>query len=269
VARPITFLSDYGYTDPFAGTCRGVIARIAPAVAVIDLSHGVPRHDVERGAAMLANALPYTPAGVHLAVVDPGVGTDRRAIAVLARDEDRVFVGPDNGLLWPALERFGGPVEAVDVGGSPVRLEPVSATFHGRDIFAPVAAHAAAGMSLIAVGERFDPADLVRLERPEPEVGEDGLTAIVSYVDTFGNATLAAAPELAAQVGLEPGAALVVEAGGRTRAATHAITFGDVDEGELVLYVTASGGLALAVNRGSAAAELGIATGDRVVLRPE
>jgi S-adenosylmethionine hydrolase len=268
MARPITFLSDYGVADEFAGVCRAVIARIAPEVAVIDLSHGVPRHDVARGAAMLANALPYAPAGIHLAVVDPGVGTERRAVAVRAADEDRILVGPDNGLLLPALDRFGGPADAVDIGRSPVRLEPVSATFHGRDIFAPVAAHIAAGMSIAAVGERLDPADLVRLKRPEPELGNDALTAVVSYIDTFGNTTLAAAPELAAEVGLEPGTALVVETSGRTRAATHAITFGDVAEGELILYITASGGLALAVNRGSAAAELGVATGDHVVLRP-
>ena len=156
MARPITFLSDYGADDEFAGVCRAVIARIAPEATVIDLTHGVRRHAVRQGATILANALPFAPPGVHLAVVDPGVGTPRRAVAVRAACEDRLLVGPDNGLLWPAIERLGGAVEAVDVSLSPLRLEPISATFHGRDIFAPVAAHLAQGAPL-SRGRRADP----------------------------------------------------------------------------------------------------------------
>jgi S-adenosylmethionine hydrolase len=267
VARPISFLTDYGYDDEFAGVCRAVIAGIAPDAPLIEISHGVRRHDVDQGAAMLANALPFAPAGVHLAVVDPGVGTDRRAVAVRATQEDRLLVGPDNGLLWPALERFGGAAEAVDIGRSPVRLEPVSATFHGRDIFAPVAAHLAAGMSLETVGEPLDTAELVRLERPAPQVDGPQLTATVAYVDTFGNSTLAASPELATELGVELGTPLAIEAGGASHEATYEITFGNVAEGALIVYITASGGLALAVNRGSAAERLGLSPGDEVVVR--
>ncbi len=266
--RPITFLSDYGLADEFAGVCRAAIARIAPEVAVIDISHGVPRHDVARGAAMLANALPYAPAGIHLAVVDPGVGSERRAVAVRVAHEDRVMVGPDNGLFGAAIEILGGAVEAVEISRSPVRLEPVSATFHGRDVFAPVAAHLALGMSPAAVGEPLDPGELVRLERPAPRVEpEHGLTAAVGYVDNFGNATLIAAGDVAAEAGLRPGAAVIVEAGGSSHQALYALTFADVEEGKLVLYLNSSGGLALAVNLASAAERLGIAAGDEVVLK--
>lgn len=266
--RPITFLTDYGYGDEFAGVCRAVMARIAPDAPVIDIGHGVPRHDVGRGAAMLLNALPFAPAGVHVAVVDPGVGTDRRAVAVRVAHEDRVMVGPDNGLLAPAIERFGGAEEAVDIGHSPVRLEPVSATFHGRDLFAPVGAHLAAGMSLARVGEPLDPAQLVKLEIPVPAVEAGALRATAGYVDGFGNTTLMASGDAAAEAGLEPGRPLVVEVGDSRQAALYALTFAEVGEGELIMYLNSTGGLALAVNQGSAAERLGLAPGDEVLLRP-
>jgi S-adenosylmethionine hydrolase len=267
-ARPITFLSDFGIADEFAGVCRAVIARIAPEVTVIDLTHGVPRHDVEQAAATLANALPYAPPGIHLAVVDPGVGTERRAVAVRVAAEDRILVGPDNGLFYLAIERLGGAVEAADVSRSPVRLEPVSATFHGRDVFAPVAAHLALGMSLAAIGERLDPEELVSLDRPAPRVERGELAAAVAHVDGFGNATLIASAEDATEAGLAPGERLTVEAGGAGHDAVYALTFGEVEEGELVLYLNSSAGLALAVNRASAADRLGLAARDEVVLRP-
>src|SRR5919202_6328851 len=132
-ARTITFLSDYGLADEFVGVVHGVIARICPEARVIDLGHGIPRQDVQAGALALARALPFVPAGVHLAVVDPEVGARRRAVALQVADEDRLLVGPDNGLLMPAAERFGGAIEAVEISASPWRLQPVSATFHGRD----------------------------------------------------------------------------------------------------------------------------------------
>src|SRR5436190_4616156 len=160
MARPITFLSDYGYEDEFAGVCRAVIARIAPDARVIDLTHGISRHAVGEGALALAGALPFAPAGIHLGIVDPGVGSPRRAVAVRAASERRILVGPDNGVLWPAIKRLGGAVEAVDVSLSAWRLEPISATFHGRDVFAPVAAHLAAGAKLIEAGAPLDPRDL-------------------------------------------------------------------------------------------------------------
>ena len=169
-ARPITFLSDYGYEDEFAGVCRAVIATIAPEAAVIDLTHGIARHAIHQAAAVLANALPYAPPGVHLAVVDPGVGSPRRAVAVEVAADERVLVGPDNGLLWPAIERLGGAVEAVDVSLSRFRLEPISATFHGRDVFAPVASHLARGEALSSAGEGIATDSLTVLERSEPSI---------------------------------------------------------------------------------------------------
>src|SRR2546421_11011168 len=163
----ITFLSDYGVEDDFVGLCHAVIASICPQARVIDLSHGVARHDVRAGAIMLRGALQYLPVGVHLAVVDPDVGAERRAVALRLAD-DRLLVGPDNGLLALAAEFAGGVVEAVDIAHSPFRLEPVAATFHGRDIFAPVAARLAAGARIADAGTPIDPAGLITLDLPRP-----------------------------------------------------------------------------------------------------
>jgi S-adenosyl-L-methionine hydrolase (adenosine-forming) len=267
VPRPITFLSDYGTTDEFAGICRAVIARIAPEAQVIDIGHGVARHDVGHGAAVLANALGYAPAGVHLAVVDPGVGTARRPVAVATRGGERHFVGPDNGLLSLALARFGGAAEAADIAASPVRLEPVSQTFHGRDLFAPVAAHLALGEPLAGLGERIDPATLETVDRggPSIEAGR-GLEAEVGHVDAFGNVSLIATAAHADDAGLEVGGRVRVRAPRRSDEAAFALTFADADPGDLVLLVDSAYSLALAVNRGDASRRLELEPGDRVVL---
>ncbi|MQA73936.1 MAG: hypothetical protein GEU88_06265 [Solirubrobacterales bacterium] len=266
--RPLTFLSDYGAGE-FAGVCRAVIARIAPEAPVIDLTHAIARHDVRQGAAALVNALPFAPAGVHLAVVDPGVGTSRRAVAIRVADSDRALVGPDNGLLWPAVARLGGAVEAADISLSPARLEPVSATFHGRDIFAPVAARLALGAALADLGEPFDPAGLTELVSRPPalEPGAE-LRAEVAYVDGFGNAALVATAADAADAGLRLGRPVAIEVAGRAHHAAYALTFADLEPGGVLVYLNASGALAVAVNRESAAERLGIAGGDTVVLRP-
>ncbi len=269
MARPITFLSDYGYEDEFAGVCRAVIARLAPEAMVIDLTHGVRRHAVREAAAILANALPFAPPGVHLAVVDPEVGTERRGVAIRVAVEDRVLVGPDNGLLWPAVERLGDAVEAVDVSRSPLRLEPISATFHGRDVFAPVAAHLARGASLSEAGEPIPVESLIKIEASQPEIGRDRLLAHVISVDRFGNAALDLADRHLPASGLRMGRSAVLEAQGRSREAVFTLTFADVGDGELLLYLDSNGSVALAVNRGSAAAELRLAPGDEVVLRPQ
>ncbi|MGH3013086.1 MAG: SAM hydrolase/SAM-dependent halogenase family protein, partial [Gaiellaceae bacterium] len=252
-ALPITFLSDYGHDDEFAGVCRAVIARIAPDAAIVDLTHGVPPGDVRRGAVALADALPYAPPGVHLAVVDPGVGTARRALAVRVRDADRVLVGPDNGLLWPAIEGFGGAVEAVDVSASAFGLEPVWATFHGRDLFAPVAARVALGAALGAAGEAIEPRSLVRLEVPHARREDGDLVASVLYLDRFGNATLGARSAELEGGATVRGDALSVRTGGSEREATFAAAFADVAPGALLVYEDSSRRLALAVNGGSAA----------------
>jgi S-adenosylmethionine hydrolase len=241
----VTFLSDYGPGDEYAGIVHGVIATICPEARVIDLGHGVPPQDVRTGARRLARALPYVPAGVHLAVVDPGVGGARRALAI--RAGDRWLVGPDNGLLVPAAEALGIE-EVVDVGESEWRLQPVSATFHGRDVFAPVAAHLARGEA--PGGPRLEPAALVRL----PELhARPGIVHVVE-VDGFGNViTDARLPER-----------------GRVRLGGHDVTvgrtFSDVPAGELVLYEDSAGDVALALNGGSAAERLGLRAGDELEL---
>lgn len=265
--RPITFLSDYGSSDEFAGVCRAVIARIAPEARVIDLSHGIARHDVRHGAAVLANSLAFAPAGVHLAIVDPAVGTGRRAVAVAAAEEERLFVGPDNGLLSLALGRFGDAVEAVEISDSPARLEPVSPTFQGRDLFAPVAARLALGEPLAELGEPFDPATLERIEPGRPEIDPGlRLEAEVGHVDAFGNLSLLATAADADDAGLEPGKRLRVRGPRRSDEALYALTFADADPGEMVLLVDSARSLALAVNRGDAARQLDLAPGERVLL---
>jgi S-adenosyl-L-methionine hydrolase (adenosine-forming) len=269
VTRPITFLSDYGYDDEFAGVCRAVIARIAPDARVIDVSHGIGRHDVRHGALVLAAALPYAPAGVHLAVVDPAVGSPRRALAVRVAADDRVLVGPDNGLLAPAIERLGGAVEAADVSLSRFRLAPVSATFHGRDVFAPVAANLALGAALADAGEAVDAGGLARLELTSARI-EPGPTILahVARADRFGNLILDLGEGELPASGLGLGRRLAVDAGDDDEQALYARTFADAATDELVLLLDSSGSLALAVNRGSAAERLGLAAGDEVRLRP-
>jgi S-adenosylmethionine hydrolase len=265
--RPITFLSDYGTSDEFAGVCRAVIARIAPDARVIDLTHGIARQDVRKGATALANAIGFAPPGVHLAVVDPGVGGPRRAVAVASAEGGHQFVGPDNGLLSLAIELLGGATEAVEISNSPARLEPVSATFHGRDLFAPVAARLALGDALADLGESIAADSLERIERGAPEVELDlRLEAEVSHVDVFGNVSLVATAADAHAAGLEPGKRLSVSAGGGSHEAVYALTFADVKYGELVLLVNSARSLALAVNHGNAAGQLQIGAGDRVTL---
>ena len=185
----VSLLTDYGTEDDFVGICHGVIASIAPDARIIDVTHGIPRFDVRRGAIVLHDALPYLPVGVHVAVVDPQVGTERRGIAVQCHDGN-VLVGPDNGLLSLAWRTAGGVDTAVDITLSPHRLEPVSATFHGRDVFAPVAAHIAAGEPVEDAGTPLEPDSLQEVEPLWPEQEGDTLVTRVLYVDGFGNATL-------------------------------------------------------------------------------
>ncbi|MGO8907215.1 MAG: S-adenosyl-l-methionine hydroxide adenosyltransferase family protein [Solirubrobacteraceae bacterium] len=267
----ISFLSDYGHRDEFVGVCHGVMARRCPTARVIDLTHAVPRHDVRTGALILRDALAFMPAGIHLAVVDPEVGAAgqhaRRAVALRAADEDRLLVGPDNGLLMLAAERLGGVLEAVDVGRSTERLEPVSATFHGRDIFAPVAAALAAGVPLAAVGEPMAIEDLRPLRLPQAHAADGALTAHVLRADHFGNLILDVPHALLSSVNIRLGETLTVHAAGSVHHARYASTFADVGPGELLLYEDAQRTAALAVNRGSAAERLGVSRDDQIVVR--
>jgi S-adenosyl-L-methionine hydrolase (adenosine-forming) len=258
----VTFLSDYGFDDDFVGVCHGVIAQIAPHARIIDITHGIARHDVRSGALVLRRALDYMPAGVHLAVVDPEVGAERRAVALRCGDPQRLLVGPDNGLLSLAAERWGGVTEAVEIGRSPLRLEPVSASFHGRDVFAPVAAHLATGTALAETGEPLDPAELAGLELPRARPTDGGLVTHVLQADGYGNLVLDAQPADLADSGLRRGRPVTVNG----RPALFARTFADVPAGELVLYEDGYRVLSLAVNRGSALAALGLELGDEILL---
>jgi S-adenosylmethionine hydrolase len=268
----ITFLSDYGLEDEFVGVCHGVIARRCPQARVIDITHGVPAQDVRAGALALAGALPFLPAGVHLAVVDPHVGASganaRRALALRTSSEHRLLVGPDNGLLMLAAERFGGVAEAVDISSSPERAAQVSRTFHGRDLFAPVAAALAAGSPLAAVGSHLAAAELRRLELPVAHISDGALLAHVLHSDRFGNLILDASPEQLLGIGAREGSALAVQHAGRLHAARHAGAFADVPVGELLIYEDAQRMVALAVNQGSAAQRLGARRDDQLVVRP-
>jgi S-adenosylmethionine hydrolase len=265
--RPITFLSDYGYEDEFAGVCRAVISQIAPGAPLIDLTHGIGRQDVRQGAVALANALPSCPPGVHLAVVDPGVGSSRRAVAVAA-SEGRFLVGPDNGLLSRALDRLGGAIGAVELSRSPFRLEPVSATFHGRDLFAPVAAHLALGAHLKEAGEPIDPASLATLDLPTPTISETEIVAHAIHEDGYGNVTLDLDASMLGDGPLRPGDGLEIRAPDGRFEAIWVRTFADVGPGDALLFEDSSGALALAVSGGSAAGLMDLRPDSEVTLRP-
>jgi S-adenosylmethionine hydrolase len=254
----VTLLTDYGREDDFVGVCHGVIRRIAPEVRIVNITHGIPRFEVRHGAIVLRNTLPYMPVGVHMAVVDPQVGTGRRAVAIRCRD-GRVLVGPDNGLLSLAWEQAEGVDLAVDVTRSPHRLEPVSATFHGRDVFAPVAAHLAAGAELADAGEPVDADSLERIELPEPRMEDDVLVAHVVTVDRFGNASLDARPEDLMGIGATLGERVALDLGdGELHQARYARTFAEASAGDLIIYEDAYRAVALAVNRRDAASSLGL-----------
>jgi S-adenosyl-L-methionine hydrolase (adenosine-forming) len=255
----VTFLTDFGLQDDFVGTCHGVIKRIAPEVQVIDITHGIPPRAIVQGALVLANTVPYMPVGVHLAVVDPGVGGPRRALAL--RDaEGRAYVGPDNGLLLPAAER-AGIAEAHEIVNPEYALSPVSRTFHGRDIFAPAAAHVANGLAIAELGPPIDPSALVRLELPQPEVRANRIGASILYVDAFGNMQLNLTREHLDQADVQPGARLELELAGQRYYAIAARTFSDARSGDLILYEDSYGNVAVAMNRGNAAEMLAARAG--------
>ena len=265
----ITFLTDFGDTAP--ATCRGVIWSILPEARINDLTHGSRQFGIRDGAFLLWSSLPFQPVGVHLAVVDPGVGTERRPIALRTARGDHL-VGPDNGLLMPAAERLGGITDAHVLDNRALwRAEDVSATFHGRDIFAPVAAHLAAGIPIAEAGTAVDPADLVPLAFPEPRVTGSTLRTSVLFVDAFGNCRLAGqAEDLAALRGrLEPGDAFTVSIGDKQHTVPWQSTFGAVETGDLLLYDDADyAGLGIGVNQGSAAERLGLAHDAPVIIEP-
>jgi S-adenosyl-L-methionine hydrolase (adenosine-forming) len=262
----ITFLTDFGLQDDFVGTCHGVMKRIAPGVDVIDVTHGIRPGRILQGALVLQNALPYMPVGVHLAVVDPGVGGVRRPLAL--RDAERRFhVGPDNGLLLLAADRFGGVAEAHELANPAYALESVSHTFHGRDLFSPAAAHLALGVELGELGPPIDPDALVRLELPEPEIGTSRIRATVLGVDRFGNVALNLGRDHLAQASIVTGTQIEIRSKGNRFFAVAARTFADARPGDLILYEDSYSNAAVAVSQGSAAAVLGVDEGSEIVLQ--
>lgn len=247
----VTFLSDFGLQDDFVGTCHGVIKSIAPDVQIIDVTHGIPPQQILQGALVLASTLPYMPKGVHLAVVDPGVGGTRRALAL--QDEDgRSFVGPDNGLLVPAAE-LAGIVAAHELANPAYALEAISRTFHGRDLFSPAAAHLALGVAIGELGPPIDADDLVRLDLPQAELGPDKIGATVLYVDSFGNIALNVTREHVAEVGIVPGTQVELELGGERFYAVAARTFADARPGDIMLFEDSYRNMSVAISGGNAA----------------
>ncbi len=261
----VTFLSDFGLQDDFVGTCHGVIKRIAPQAQIIDISHGIPPRAVLQGALVLSHALPYMPVGVHLAVVDPGVGGHRRALALRDRD-GRLFVGPDNGLLLPAAERSGIEL-AHELTNPDYALDSVSRTFHGRDLFAPAAAHLVSGVELGQLGPPIDPGALVRLDLPEPVFGDGVVHATMLYVDSFGNIALNLTRDGVERAGVVPGTRIELEMAGGRYYAVAARTFVDASPGAVILYEDSYGNMSVAISGGNAAQTLHAVIGTTLRIR--
>jgi hypothetical protein len=248
----VTFLTDFGLADDFVGTCHAVMKRIAPDVEIIDITHGIEPQGVLQGALMLANTLPYLPEGVHLAVVDPGVGGERRSLALRGAG-GRLYVGPDNGLLVPAAEKLGEIEAAYEITNRKYALEPVSATFHGRDVFSPAAAYLASGVPIEELGPAVEPGSLKRLELPQPDLNDRRIRARCLYIDRFGNMQLNLTRKHLEQMGIEPGRQVELELASERYYAVAARTYTDARGGEIILYEDAYENIAIAISGGSAA----------------
>jgi S-adenosylmethionine hydrolase len=266
----ITFISDSGWGGGYVAVCEAIVARVHPRARVFHISHEVPVGDVAVGALTLQRVAPLFPPAVHLGVVDPGVGTGRRPLALVTARGD-ALVGPDNGLLPAAADALGGlisvwqldPLRVRTSAGLPV--EGVSFTFHGRDVFAPAAAFLARTCEPAAIGSPLDPATLVRLEPPPAEVTEEGGVAQVIEVDRFGNVGLALRfSDLLPKEGL-----FAVEVVGDDLPAWNARvvrTYGELRPGELGVFCDSWGQVALALNSASAAELLSVARGTKIRL---
>jgi S-adenosyl-L-methionine hydrolase (adenosine-forming) len=265
--KVITFLTDFGLQDDFVGTCHGVMACIAPDARVIDVTHGIAPQSIVQGALVLRSTMKYMPVGVHLAVVDPGVGGHRSALAVRTSD-GRYFVGPDNGLLMLAADKLG--VEAAhELVDERYRLANVSRTFHARDVFAPAAAHLASGVPIEQLGPAIDSSELVRVDVPDPEVGKSLISATVVSVDRFGNVATNMRSDHVASLGIERGDRIEVRLTFERYYATLADTFADAAPGELILYEDSYGLVTLAISNGDAARLTGVGPGDELRIAVE
>lgn len=263
--RPIALLTDFGHRDPFVGICHGVILSEDPTIPVIDIVHGIPRHDVRAGALALLDAAPFMPeATIVVGVVDPGVGSERRALAVECANGS-IFIGPDNGLLVPAIVNCGGAAAAFEISDTPWRRSPVSATFHARDIFVPVAAKLATGAALVEAGVAIDHEKLIELPMPSVEWSGDAVATTVLAVDDFGNVRLAG--RFADLGNVFRGDRVELITSERKFAATAATAYAEGSNGGLLLIEDSSGSLTVAINRGDAARALSVSTGDRLHIR--
>lgn len=257
-ARIISFLSDYGRADEFVGVVHGVIRRVNPDLSVIDVSHDVPRGDVRAGALTLLRSVQYLPPGVCLAVVDPGVGTARRALA--AETPWGYFVGPDNGLLAPAVAMVGGAERIVSLEAEEFRLPRDGVTFDGRDVFAPAAAVLASGEArLDELGPEVDPDSLTPLLLPLVDHRDGVVDGEVWWIDAFGNAQTNVSPDDMAHIGLRPGDRVRVRIGGSSHDLVWTETYGT--EGSAVVHVDSYGMMAIAVAGGRADEAFGLVAG--------
>jgi S-adenosylmethionine hydrolase len=253
--------------DEFVGVCHGVITRISPDARIIDIHHNVMRQHIRHGAVVLAQSIPFLPEATHLAVVDPSVGSDRRAIAIRSTSGP-VLVGPDNGLLLPGAEECGGIDTAFELTNERYLLSPISRTFQGRDVFAPAAAHVASGVDPAELGPLIEPADLIRLEMPEPWVHDDHLHGEILQVDRFGNLQLNIQQEHLEKVDLVGQQRLELRLEGHRLKVTFAETFSDVDPGEFVVIEDSYRHMSLAINNGDARARLRADAGSTVIVGP-
>jgi S-adenosyl-L-methionine hydrolase (adenosine-forming) len=258
----ISFLSDFGHDDEFVGVVKSVIRELAPHTAVIDLTHSIPAFDVRAGSLALARAVQYVPKGVILAVVDPGVGTERKAVAVQVAGGDGIFVGPDNGLIASAVAMAGGAERAVALTNPVYQLPAPGPTFAGRDVFGPAAAHLCNGVDMAELGEEVDVHSLMPGVLPLTRQEGDRLVAEVLWVDRYGNAQLNVDPDEIEHLG----DAVLLHIGEDVRAARRARTYGAIGRGQLGLVVDSYGLVSICLERQSAAEELGIAAGDEVQL---
>lgn len=262
----ITLLTDYGLEDGYVAACHGVIAGIAPEARVIDVCHLIPAGDVRRGAAVLAQTIPYLPEGIHIGAVDPGAGGARRAVAVEAGG--RVFIGPDNGLLSWAVHASGGARAAYEITNDAHFLRPASPTFPGRDVFAPVAGRLYGGLPVAELGPGLPVSRLVTLPEPTTLLRDGSVEGEVVSVDRYGNTQLSIGAGDLQALGVRVGDTLGVWLGRRQLALPYRETYAAVPPGELVAFADSAGLIAIAVNCGDAAQRLGLPPGAHVRLSP-
>ncbi len=265
-AEVVSFLTDYGSVDEFVGVCKAVMWGLAPQLTILDVTHGVPAHDIRAGSLALVRAIQYLPDGIVLAVVDPGVGTDRRAVAI--ETESMIFIGPDNGLLAPAVAMVGGAQRVIGLTNEEYQMEAPGPTFAGRDVMAPAAGFLARGVALEDLGDPVDPAGLTPGLIPLPNVESGTMVGEVWWVDGYGNCQLNIGPEELVELGVDVEDTVEVRFGSTGRRARWVHTYADAKPSELAMIVDSYGLVSLALDRQSAAADCGLAAGSGITIVP-